>query len=251
MAKVHLKFGQSVLKTFDLPDGASLKVGRTPDNEIHIDNLAVSGHHARIFWETDHFVVEDNNSLNGTWLRGKRVPKATLYHGDVVLVGKHSLGFEDEVRRNVPRPAAVEEALAQQADAPKMQETVMLGTKEGKGRLAQRIEGTDGHESPSPMRAPVGVLTVVEGKTDQDHYMLSDDMNVIGKSEMASIRLKGWFAPKVAAVINHREGKYFVARSEKDVKVKLNGEDVDAQQVIKDGDTLEVAGVKMSFSLAE
>lgn len=250
MAKVHLKFGQSVLKTFDLPDGASLKIGRTPDNEIHIDNLAVSGHHARILWETDHFVVEDNNSLNGTWLHGKRVPKATLYHGDVVLVGKHSLGFEDEVRRNMPRPPA-EQAIVAHTDAPKIQETVMLGTKEGKERLAQRIERADGHDSPSPMRAPVGVLTVVEGKTDQDHYMLSDDMNVIGKSEMASIRLKGWFAPKVAAVINHREGKYFVAPSEKDVKLKVNGEDVTAQQSIKDGDTLEVAGVKMSFSLAE
>jgi FHA domain len=250
MAKVHLKFGQSVLKTFDLPDGAALKIGRTPDNEIHIDNLAVSGHHARIYWETDHFVVEDNNSLNGTWLRGQRIPKATLYHGDVVLVGKHSLGFEDEVRRNVPRPAA-DQAIAFHTDASRMQETVMLGTKEGKERLAQRIEGSDGHESPSPMRAPVGVLTVVEGKTDQDHYMLSDDMNVIGKSEMASIRLKGWFAPKVAAVINHREGKYFVAPSEKDVKLKVNGEEVSAQQPINDGDTLEVAGVKMSFSLAE
>jgi pSer/pThr/pTyr-binding forkhead associated (FHA) protein len=250
MAKVHLKFGQAVLKSYDLPDGASLKVGRMPDNDVHIDNLAVSGHHARIFWETDHFVIEDNSSLNGTWLRGKRVPKATLYDGDVVLVGKHSLGFEDEVRRNVPRPAA-EEAVAAHADSPRMQETVMLGTKEGKERLAQRIEGADGHDSPGPMRAPVGVLTVIEGKTDQDHYMLSDDMNVIGKSEMASIRLKGWFAPKVAAVINHRDGKYFVARSEKEVKVKLNGEDVDAQQAIKDGDTLEVAGVKMAFSLAE
>jgi len=250
MAKVHLKFGQSVLKTFDLPDGANLKIGRMPDNDIHIDNLAVSGHHARILWETDHFVVEDNNSLNGTWLRGKRVPKATLYHGDVVLIGKHSLGFEDEVRRNVPRPA-VEEVTLEQAAVPNVQETVMLNTKEGKKQTAQRIEGADGHESPSPMRAPVGVLTVVEGKTDQDHYMLSDDLNVIGKSDMASIRLKGWFAPKVAAVVNRRDGKYFVARSEKDVKLKLNGEDVDAQQAIKDGDTIEVAGVKMAFSLTE
>ena len=32
------------------------------------------------------------------------------------------------------------------------------------------------------------------------------------------------------------------------MKLKVNGEDVSAQQLIKDGDTLEVAGVKMSFS---
>ncbi|HLH07774.1 MAG TPA: FHA domain-containing protein [Terriglobales bacterium] len=250
MAKVHLKFGQSVLKTFDLPDGASLKIGRMPDNDVQIDNLAVSGHHARIHWDTDHFVIEDNNSLNGVWIAGKRVPKATLYHGEVVLIGKHSLGFEDEARRNVPRPA-VGETHVEAAGMQTIQETVVLGSKEGKQQLAKRIEGADGGELPAPMRTPVGVLTVVEGKTDQDHYMLSDDLNVIGKSDMASIRLKGWFAPKVAAVVNRREGKYFVAPSEKDVKLKINGEDVSAQQAINDGDTLEVAGVKMAFSLAE
>lgn len=249
MAKVHLKFGQSVLKSFDLLEGVTVKVGRMPDNDIQIDNLAVSGHHCRICWEDDHFVIEDNNSLNGVWIGGKRVPKAQLYHGDVVHVGKHCLGFEDEAHRSRTRPA--DAAAPAQVGVQTIQETVVLGTKEAKEQLAQQIERTTEDKAANPMQAPVGVLTVIEGKTDQDHYVLSDDMNVIGKSEMASIRLKGWFAPKVAAVINHRDDKYFVARSENDVKLKVNGEEIDTQHELNNGDELEVAGVKMAFSLAE
>ena len=57
MAKLYLKFEQAVLKEFDLKDGSSITIGRLPDNGVHIDNLAVSGHHARILWEADHFVL--------------------------------------------------------------------------------------------------------------------------------------------------------------------------------------------------
>ena len=81
MAKLYLKFEQAVLKEYDLKDGASLTIGRLPDNNIHIDNLAVSGHHARVVWETDHFVLEDNNSLNGTFVNNRRVSRVPLKHG--------------------------------------------------------------------------------------------------------------------------------------------------------------------------
>jgi hypothetical protein len=76
-------------------------------------------------------------------------------------------------------------------------------------------------------------------------------MSVIGKSEMASIKLKGWFAPKMAAIISKRENAYVVAASEKKIKVMVNGEDVVGQKELAVGDVIEVAGVKMSFALQE
>ena len=76
-------------------------------------------------------------------------------------------------------------------------------------------------------------------------------MSVIGKSDMASIKLKGWFAPKMAAIISKRETAYFVAASEKKIKVKVNGEEVIGQKALAEGDVIEVAGVKMSFGLQE
>ena len=81
--------------------------------------------------------------------------------------------------------------------------------------------------------------------------MLSGKLTVIGKSDMASIKLKGWFAPKVAAVINKRESKYFIAASEKDVKVKVNNMDISGPKELNEGDMIAVAGVKLTFSYAE
>jgi len=58
------------------------------------------------------------------------------------------------------------------------------------------------------------------GRTDQDKYVLTGKMTMIGKSSMASIRLKGMFAPTTAALISKRENKYFISASEAKIKLK-------------------------------
>ena len=95
MAKLYLKFEQAVLKEFTLSEGV-VTIGRLPDNLIQVDNLAVSGHHAKIYWEADHFTLEDNNSLNGTFVNNRRISKTVLKDGDEVLIGKHTVLFKDE-----------------------------------------------------------------------------------------------------------------------------------------------------------
>src|SRR5215467_6097762 len=95
MAKLYLKSGDSVLKEVALTQGTTT-IGRLPDNNLQIDNLAVSGHHAKIYWNDGHFVVEDLGSLNGTYVNNKRVGKATLIHGDQMLIGKHVVEFKNE-----------------------------------------------------------------------------------------------------------------------------------------------------------
>jgi len=79
MAKLYLRFEQSeqVLKELPLTQAATT-IGRLPDNTLQIDNLAVSGHHARITWEQDRYIVEELGSLNGTYVNDERVGKATL-----------------------------------------------------------------------------------------------------------------------------------------------------------------------------
>src|SRR5215472_15424370 len=103
MAKLYLKSGDSVLKEVVLTQGTTT-IGRLPDNNLQIDNLAVSGHHAKIYWNDGHFVVEDLGSLNGIYVNDKRVGKATLIHGDRVKVGNHTVEFRNE--GPVPLPAA-------------------------------------------------------------------------------------------------------------------------------------------------
>jgi pSer/pThr/pTyr-binding forkhead associated (FHA) protein len=251
MAKLYLKFEQAVLKEFSLAQGV-VTIGRLPDNLIQVDNLAVSGHHAKVYWDADHYVLEDNNSLNGTFVNNRRISKAVLKDGDEVLVGKHTIVFKEERKEDASSKApTVEKTVAM---VPTLEATVVLDTRKAKEMLARQAAtpATPGPAAaappPPPPRERTGVLTVMSGKTDQAQYTLTGKLTVIGKSDMASIRLKGWFAPKVAAVINHRDAKYFIAASEKNVKVKVNDEIIAGQHELAEGDVVQVHKVKMTFS---
>ena len=70
-------------------------VGRLPDNDIRIDNAAVSGHHSLIINILNDSFLEDLNSTNGTYVNGKLIKKHALQHGDVITVGHHQLRFVD------------------------------------------------------------------------------------------------------------------------------------------------------------
>ena len=260
MAKLYLKFEQSeqVLKEVVLTQAATT-IGRLPDNNMQIDNLAVSGHHARISWEQNHYVVEDLGSLNGTYVNNARVEKAALKHGDQVKIGKHLVEFKHE--GPVPNFAVAAKA---GPSAPKLEATMLLDTKQAREKIADKAApanagaGPLGISRPSWMSDPfagtkdrIGLLSILEGRTDQEKYVLTGKMTMIGKSSMASIRLKGFFAPPSAALISKRDNKYFIAPSESKVKLKINGQDVVSQRELEAGDIIEVGKVKAAFNFQE
>jgi FHA domain len=251
VAKLYLKFEQATLKEMDLTQG-NCTIGRLPDNSLQIDNLAVSSHHAKIYWDHDHYAIEDLGSLNGTWVNNQRVGKATLKNGDKIAIGKHFVEFKDEGSQ----PPLSQSAAKAGPQAPKLEETVVLDTKKAQEVIAAKA-------APSPTAGPlglskpvvngdkdrVGLLNILEGRTDETQYVLTGKMTMIGKSKMATIRLKGFFAPKTAALISRRDNKYFIAPSEQKIKIKINSEAVSGQQELKEGDIVEVAGIKAAFSL--
>src|SRR2546423_966727 len=136
MAKLYLKFDAAVLKEISLSQG-TVTIGRLPDNLLQVDNPAVSGHHAKIYWETDHYVLEDNNSTNGTYVNNRRVSKAVLQDGDQVLVGKHTVLFQDAWHEDTPSQKTVQSMPAM----PRMEATMMLDTRKAKEMLAQAAAG--------------------------------------------------------------------------------------------------------------
>jgi pSer/pThr/pTyr-binding forkhead associated (FHA) protein len=250
MAKLVLKLEGVVQKELPLLE-ATVTVGRLADNTLQIDNPAVSGHHCRIVLDQQEYFVEDNNSTNGTYVNGHRVTRTQLKNGDELMIGKHTVVFED----------AAEDSghITLSGALPRSDTTMVLDT-----RKAQEILNPKPPAAPAPSAAPaaaapaaaakdrVGTLTVLDGKTDQNQYVLSGKLTMIGKSDMATIKLKGMFAPKAAAVINRREGKYFLAAAEKSVKVSINDSPLDGpHHEIADGDIIEIAGVKMAFAYNE
>ncbi|MDH5408169.1 MAG: FHA domain-containing protein [Gammaproteobacteria bacterium] len=98
--KLQLRHEGVVLKSFEL-DKPVTTVGRMPDNDIQLDDEAVSGHHASLtlvdneYLDDHHDVyIEDLNSTNGTKVNGRDVQKELLKNGDIVQVGKHQFTFD-------------------------------------------------------------------------------------------------------------------------------------------------------------
>ena len=71
-------------------------IGRTPDNDLHVDSRFVSRHHCQIVTTPHGSVIEDLNSTNGIYLQGRRVRRHNLNDGDVIVLGKHELLYVDE-----------------------------------------------------------------------------------------------------------------------------------------------------------
>ncbi len=235
MPKLTLKFEHSVQRKHYR--SSEVSIGRSPDNGLVIDNPSVSNYHARVFNEEGRLMLEDFGSLNGTFVNGQRVKMVMLKPGDSVVVGKHTIVVSESREMEGPgnghgasRPAP-----------PKINETVVLDTKE-------RRDFSRRPPSAKTLRRPVKVptLIVLKGKTDQREYMLNDKLTVVGKSGMATVKLKGWFAPKAAAQINRRDdNSYYIGGADKIPTV--NGQPITRPTKLSSGDIIEVAGIQLEF----
>src|SRR6185436_9654370 len=94
MPKFLLQFEGAVIK--EIPAKEEITIGRKPDNDVVIDNPAVSSHHCKIVLVGDTYFVEDLNSTNGVFLNAKKIVKSGLQNNDVIGIAKHALKFIDE-----------------------------------------------------------------------------------------------------------------------------------------------------------
>ena len=74
------------------PEGETT-IGRSPDCGIFLDDVTVSRKHAVVSERDGAFHVEDQGSLNGTFVNRKRVESAQLEDGDELQIGKYRLTF--------------------------------------------------------------------------------------------------------------------------------------------------------------
>ena len=198
-----------------------MTIGRKADNAVAIVDPVVSGHHARIVKVQAVFFLEDLKSINGTAINGRPIIRHQLRDADVITIGQHRLVFQDNSTASTAAPVPF-------AD---LDRTTVL-------------RGTD--RTPERPTLTAKVL-IVAGKTDRLEYPLTKQVNVIGSQDGAVIRLTGWFAPKSAATIARRGHSYSISPSQGAKSLLVNGTDVVGQQDLKDGDQIEVAGVKLTF----
>ena len=76
-----------------MPQGERTTIGRSPECGIFLDDVTVSRKHAVIEQQGDRWRIEDQGSLNGTFVNRERVDAATLADGDEIQIGKYRLTF--------------------------------------------------------------------------------------------------------------------------------------------------------------
>jgi len=75
------------------PGGERTRIGRSPDCEIFLDDVTVSRNHAVLVERDGKFSIEDQGSLNGTFVNRRRIDNQELENGDELQIGKYRLTF--------------------------------------------------------------------------------------------------------------------------------------------------------------
>ena len=87
--------GPQTGETIEL-DSTHISLGRDPKNSVFLNDMTVSRHHAQIDLSTlglGYATIEDLNSLNGTWVDGAIINKATLQDGSTIQIGTFRMVF--------------------------------------------------------------------------------------------------------------------------------------------------------------
>src|SRR5580693_2646383 len=219
MARLMLSLDGSILAEYNM-NKERYTIGRLPDNDIRIDNPAVSGHHSLIINILNDSFLEDLNSTNGTYVNGKLIKKHAMQHGDVITVGHHQLRFVDS-----------QDGEAEQDEFEKTM--VITPSSQGEERI-RRVGAAVDQAAKAVAAAAPKRPGVPENAT-----ALPKALTTLGRPGV-----------QVAAITRRAEGYFIVhvdSGKENDYP-QVNGVPIGPQaRRLNDNDVVQLAGVKMGF----
>ena len=238
MPILQLQFKDKIISKYRLEKGKSLKIGRRENNDIVIENVSVSGKHAKVdSVEGGGFMIMDLNSTNGTFVNDKMITTHTLKHGDIISVGKHRLIFG--YVKGEARPATEEK----EGEESWMEKTMVLDTEEHRDMLAKTASEIK-NKIPS---GKMGVLSYLAG--GEGEFTLSKKLIKIGKDKSNDIVVSGLTVGKVAATISMMPGGYQISYVGGISKPKVNDKTIKESVKLEEFDTISVGSLKATFIL--
>ena len=227
MARLILSLDGQILAEYNMSK-ERYTIGRLPDNDIRIDNPAVSGHHSLVINILNDSFLEDLNSTNGTYANGKLIKKHALQHGDVITVGHHQLRFvEDDEQQD-----EFEKTMVIQPSARPV-ERVRAAVNDGSGTATNRAI-PEGAAQLKKAR-----LQVLSGAFAGRELELTKALTTLGRPGVQ------------VAAITRRAGGYFIVHVDSEGSDNfplVNGQPIGAQaRRLADNDVIQLAGVKMGF----
>ena len=258
MAKLQFSLDGTNLGEYEL-DKERITIGRRPANDIHIDNLAVSGEHAAITTIGNDSFLEDMNSTNGTLVNNKLIKKHVLHHNDVIEFGKYQLLYINPAQANIPanpggfentvvmRPAKlkvvtpeVNEKTEPAVNLPATPEVVIVpevAAAETVNAPVAEVEPSSAASITSEENSPKAArLQMLNGANSGRSLTLNKALTTLGTPGTQ------------VAVITKRTQGYFITHVEGSHLPIVNGQKIGLQaHVLNDNDEIEMAGLKMKF----
>ncbi|MFQ5511676.1 MAG: FHA domain-containing protein [Candidatus Krumholzibacteriia bacterium] len=198
-------------------DKPVFNIGRTADNDIVIDNLAVSRLHAVLEKEKGDYYIRDCDSLNGTVLNNQKVGRAKLRSGDQIVIGKHTLKIQSQTGVEV----------AGGPDIAPFDQTVVFGPGQvpeqpaspgnGEGSAPRLLEKTGSGQSEISLHKPI----------------------VMGKDDEADVEINGFFVAAQHAEIVPENGGHVLRHINGYRKVTVGGKPV-KEHVLQNHDAIRI-----------
>jgi len=235
MAKLLLCLDGAVVKEFRL-NRDRFSIGRRPNNDIQIDNLAVSGLHAVLQTVGGDVFVEDQDSTNGTLLNGKPVKRQLLQDGDELTIGKYVVKFWAEQAAKGEGETDFEKTMMLRvspaaAAAPVAPANASLG-----GTASAAASVVVERPALADVAGNAGVIKVLTGANAGRELLLTKNLTTLGK------------AGTQVAVITKRPQGYFITHVEGDVTPRVNGHPIgQTARKLEEEDLIELLGVQMAF----
>ena len=243
MGKLVLSLNGAVQGEYPL-DRERITIGRKSDNSIQIDNLAVSSKHALIITILDDSFLEDLGSTNGTYVNGKLIKKHALRDGDVIGIGKHELKYLNENASSSDE--AFEKAMILRPASAAPRTAPVAGARPGTGHSAPapgpaKAVDNDSADGAATLMS-TGRIRVLDGPLAGRGLDLVKPVTTIGKPGVQ------------VAIISRRPKAYVLTHVEGDTGQGrfpiVNGQSIGQDaRTLTPGDIIEIAGVRMEFSL--
>ena len=216
-------------------------IGRHKNNNIQIDNLAVSGHHAQILKIAGDCFIEDLNSSNGTYVNGNLIKKHALNDGDQIKIGKHMLRYVNE--EVAAADDEFEKTMIIRPDSAGMPESAAADSRLDKqmGELAANLASEHKKDSSSQVVGKAS-LQLLSGTNSGKTLPLTKVLTTLGKP-----------GEQVAAITRRPTGYYIlhVEGGNNSGQPTVNGTPVGSKaSPLKNNDIIEVAGIKMEFNIS-
>ena len=231
MPNITLKFKDNVISRHFIDRGQSLTIGRRKDNDIVIENLAVSGHHAKIDSVGESFVLVDLQSKNGSFVNEQLVSSHWLKDGDLVSIGKHLLVF-----------STADGASAAAAPA-EIDKTMLMDTSNYRSMVQKSSPVL-----PKPLLRnddATGYLAYLSGGSGQ--VDLHTKLIKIGKAPTSEIVAKGVLVGSTAATISRRPDGYYLSYAGGLSKPRVNDQAVKKSVMLQDLDVIAIGSVRLQF----